>query len=195
MKKHFLDTSVLRPVLTSSPKVKEYYQEKLDGEKYICDYIKMEFLRGYVKSAIAFYFLLAMPQYKNTSEVLHVWSNNFKIREHKNIEILLANLIAARKCTDNKEQTMQALADYIRRLVGKLNYNFKIIGSDNTYCTKSKVRLNFDPASLNESLRDFENTLKDNNQYKNCQIKKFIKTKNKEKIDLLINNAEKVKRF
>lgn len=84
--KHNLDTSVLRPLLTSPHKVKEYYRKELSGSKYITDYVRMEFLRGYIKSCIDFYFLLAMPQYTSFSEVLSVWSNKFAIREHKNIE-------------------------------------------------------------------------------------------------------------
>ena len=190
--KHFLDTSVLRPLLTSPKKVKNYYLQKLKGEKYICDYIKMEFLRGYIKSLIDFYFLLSIPHY-NISEVLHVWSQKFQIRDHKNIVVMISNLLEFRGCIDNKEKSLRAIADYIRRLIGKLNENFKSIGNDNTYCKKGKTKLNFLPHSINESFRSFFDTIKDNEQYKMCKINDFIYEKHKNDIQKLIENAEKVK--
>jgi hypothetical protein len=190
--KHFLDTSVIRPILTSPPKVKNYYIKKLKGDKYICDYIKMEFFRGYIKSSIDFYFLLAMPQYSNFSEVLYVWSHKFQIREHKNIEIMIANLLEFNGYLDNKEKGLRKLADYIRRLIGKLNQSFKSIGNDSTYCKKGKLKLNFKPHSIKESFLDFFNLIKDNEQYKACKIKEFIYNKQKDNIKILIEHGEKI---
>ena len=191
--KHFLDTSVVRPLLTSPKKVKQYYSDKLKGDKYICDYIKMEFYRGYIKSSIDFYFLLAMPQYNTFSEALHVWSNKFQIREHKNIEIMIANLFEFRRCLNNKEECLRALADYTRRLIGKLNTNFKMIGDDNTYCAKGKSKLDFAPVSLNECLRKFFDVIKDNEQYKKCKIYEFVNKKQRENIELIIENKDKLR--
>jgi hypothetical protein len=186
--KHFLDTSVVRPLMTSPKKVKNYYTDKLKGEKYICDYVKMEFFRGYIKSLIDFYFLLAMPQYNSFSDVLHVWSNKFQIREHKNIEIMIANLLEFKGCLDNKEKSLKVIADYIRRLIGKLNNKFKMIGNDNTYCAKGKTKFIFNPFSLDESLRNFFDVIKDNEQYKKCQINNFIYKKQKENIRRVLKN-------
>lgn len=190
--KHFLDTSVLRPIFTSPPKVKEYYASALKGEKYTCEYVKMEFLRGYIQSSIDFYFLLAMPQYNSFSDALHVWSNLFSIRKHKNIEIMIANLLKFNECLDNKVRSLRILADYIRRLIGKLHLSLKNIGNDNTYCIKGKLKLQFNPAELDESLRSFVNILKDNKQYKNCKINEFIKQKHKSDIEGIIEKADKI---
>ena len=190
--KHFLDTSVLRPILTSPPKVKEYYISALKGEKYTCEYVDMEFLRSYIKSVINFYFLLAMPQYKTFSDALHIWSNKFQIRELKNIEIMVANLLKLNECLDDKEKSLRILADYIRRLVGKLHNSFKKIGNDNTYCTKGKLKLQFDPKKLNECLCAFINILSDNSQHKKCNIDDFLRQKHKNEITKIIENAEKI---
>lgn len=191
MEKHFLDTSVLRPILTSPQKVKEYYKTALPGEKYVCDYVKMEFLRGYICSCISFYFLLAMPQYANFGEALHVWSNRFQIRDHKNIENMIVNLLTVKNCLDDKRRSLRALADYIRRLIGKLNNQFRKIGNDSTYCSKSKFKLTFEPESMNDHFKEFQDQLKDNEQYKQCKINHFIKTVHKSDIEIIIKKAEK----
>ena len=190
--KHFLDTSVLRPILTSPPKVKEYYDSVLKGEKYTCEYVRMEFLRGYIKSSINFYFLLAMPQYTSFSDVLNIWSNKFQIREHKNIEVMIANLFEFNECLNNRDKSLRVLADYIRRLIGKLHHSLKKIGNDSTYCTKGELKLEFNPVELDESLRSFVNILQDNKQYKNCKINEFIKQKHKDDIKRIIEIADKI---
>ena len=190
--KHFLDTSVLRPILTSPLNVKEYYDSVLKGEKYTCEYVNMEFLRGYIKSVINFYFLLAMPQYKSFSDVLHIWSNKFQIREHKNIEIMIANLLKSNECFNDKEKSLRILAEYIRRLIGKLHVSFKKIGNDNTYCTKGKLKLKFNPENLDKCLRTFVDILSDNNEYKKCKINQFLKQKHKNEITKILKKAEKI---
>lgn len=187
--KHFLDTSVLRPILSSPPKVKAYYKSVLKGEKYTSEYVNMEFLRGYINSAIEFYFLLAMPQYESFSDVLHIWSSKFQIREHKNIEIMIASLLKHNNCLDNKEKSLKVLADYIRRLVGKLQNTFKNIGNDSTYCPKGKLRISSNYHKLIETLHSFHDTLCDNEQYRNCKINEFIKQKNKASIERIIGNV------
>lgn len=184
--RHNLDTSVLRPLLTSPNKVKKYYEQELKYDKYISNYVRMEFLRGYIKSCIAFYFLLAMPQYDSFDEVLHIWSNKFAVREHKNIEIMISNLIKANECQNDKEKMLKYIADYIRRLIGKSFYKFKSIGNDRTYCRKGTIKFEFDPEQINKSFQDYLNKLSDNLEYKNCKINKFIKDIHKKELEQLI---------
>lgn len=186
--KHNLDTSVLRPLLTSPKKVKDYYAEELKNEKYVSDYVRMEFLRGYIKSCINFYFLLAMPQYNSFSEVLNIWSNKFAQREHKNIEIMVSNLLDANHCEADKDKMLKYLADYIRRLIGKSFYKFKGIGNDNTYCIKGKTKLAYDPNNINVSFKNYLELLANNQEYKKCKINFFLKNLHKASMDLLIEN-------
>jgi hypothetical protein len=40
-----------------------------------------------------------MPEYNEFSDALQVWSQQFSTREHKNIEIMIANLLRNRNCT------------------------------------------------------------------------------------------------
>lgn len=190
--KHFIDTSVLRPILISPPGVKEYYKSKLSGDKYICDYVNMEFLRGYIKSAINFYLLLSMSQYDSFSAALNVWANKFEIRKVKNIQQMVSNLIEANECFDDKEKSKRVLADYIRRLIGKLHTGFKKIEHDSTYCTKGKIDLNYDPKNIKECFLSFEEALSDNNQYKQCNISDFIKDQYRKEIHEIVEKADDV---
>lgn len=177
MSKSFLDTSVLRPLLTSSKRVKKYYEATLHDKRYYCAYIRMEFLRGYISSCIDFYFLLSMPQYETFSDALLVWSNRFQVRSHKNMEIMLANIISYRNLSDDKEGSRRAIADYIRRLVGKLHLLCKDIGQDSTHCPKGILKIDFNPEEIEDSLRDFQTKIKDKNAYLNCRINYFVKNK------------------
>lgn len=193
MSKSFLDTSVLRPLLTSSKRVKKYYQETLHDGRYYSAYIRMEFLRGYISGCIDFYFLLSMPHYETFSEALLVWSNNFQIRSHKNMEIMLANIISYRKLSDDKEGSKRAIADYIRRLVGKLHLLCKDVGQDSTYCPKGILRIDFDPEKIEESLRKFQLEIKDNSAYLNCRVNYFVKNNKKDIFDKIANSHDQMK--
>ena len=185
--KHFLDTSVLRPVLTSPLKVKEYYRESLSGDIYICDYIKMEFLRGYIKNCIDFYLILNMPQYSSFSDALAMWSQKFQIREQKNIITMMSNLLEHNDCINDKEKTAIILADYIRRLIGKLNYCFKNIGIDNTKCNKASIKLKYDPKNTQDSFRNYLDDFKKSE----CNVNNFIFKNHKKSISKLINTVIK----
>lgn len=185
MEKHFIDTSVLRPILISHPKVKRYYKSKLRGDKYICEYVSMEFLRGYIKSVVGFYLLLNMPQYENFSDALYVWSNKFAIREHKNIEIMLSNLFEENKCGNDKEKSKRILADYIRRLIGKLNTGFKKIDHDNISCAKGRIELNYDPKNIDKCFRVFYEALSNNGWHKECKINDIVRMYEKEIFEII----------
>lgn len=79
--KHFIDTSVARPIISSSSKVKEYYKENLSGKLYYCTYIKMEIIRGYIIPCINFYFTFRMPNIESISDALSLWNHKFNTRE------------------------------------------------------------------------------------------------------------------
>lgn len=140
----------------------------------------MEFLRGYISNCIDFYFLLSMPQYDTFSDAILVWSNRFQVRSHKNIEIMFANLIKYRSLSDDKEGSKRAIADYIRRLVGKLHILCKDMGQDETYCPKGILKIEFNPDDIDDSLRSFQLKLKNNNAYADCRIDYFVKQKREE---------------
>ncbi len=193
--KHFLDTSVLRPILTSHPKVKKYYKQTLQGDLYICNYVKMEFLRGIIKSAIEFYFLLAMPQYQNFSEALSIWTHKFQIREHKNIEIMIANLLSAKNCLDDKNKSLRAISDYIRRLIGKLDYGFKNPGNDGTYCVKGQIMWDYNPADQKIYFQKILENLKDNELHKKCKINHYLKYKHKSQLNDILKNGSNTDQF
>ena len=70
--KHFLDTSVLRPLISSSTRVKKYYENILEGNLYYSSYVKMEFIRGFIIPSMNFYSTLKMPNITSISDALSV---------------------------------------------------------------------------------------------------------------------------
>lgn len=188
--KHIIDTSVLRPLLTSPRKVKDYYKASLTGDIYITDYVRMEFLRGYIKSCINFYNLLSMPQYDSLSDVIHIWSQKYQNREHKNIEIMIANLLDKDAFSKDKEKLKLHIADYIRRLIGKSFTQFKNIGNDSTYCSKGNLKLDFDPDDIDGCFQNYLSILSSNEAYDHCRIENFLKQKNNISIERLIASKD-----
>lgn len=60
--RHFLDSSVARPMLSASQAYKQYFASQFgDHPCYISAYVQMELKRSYLCSIIDFYFVLHLP--------------------------------------------------------------------------------------------------------------------------------------
>jgi hypothetical protein len=123
--KHFIDTSVARPIISSSSKVKEYYKNNLPGKLYYCTYIKMEIIRGYIIPCINFYFTFKMPNVESISDALSLWNQKFNPREIKAVTSMFASLLSKNDFDFNslkeKDEAAFRVGEYIRRLIEKHN--------------------------------------------------------------------------
>lgn len=62
-KKHFLDTTVLRPMLLGVEQYRKYFKTQFNNDHlYVSKYVQMEFKRSYICSILDFYFHLNNPR-------------------------------------------------------------------------------------------------------------------------------------
>jgi hypothetical protein len=191
-KKHFIDTSVARPIISSSSKVKEYYKNSLTGKLYYCTYIKMEIIRGYIIPCINFYFTFKMPNIESISDALSLWNQKFNTRELKAVTSMFSELLA---CNDfdfnnlkDKDKAAFRIGEYIRRLISSIPYRFTDIGQESKICAKTSTNLSFNPTEIDSSFKDF---LKQFSSKKSaeCNLESFIQKHQKE-IELVIANKD-----
>ncbi len=191
-KKHFVDTSVMRPLVTSSPAVKEYYKENLGENLYYSSYVRMEFFRGFIVPAISFYFTLKMPNIKCLSDAFFLWSNKFQTREIKAIMSMFGGLLEGHKFDfndlDQKERAAQRIAEYIRRIYAIVPKRFKNIGTDSRLCSKSSLELDFDPNDIENSFKEYITNYAQ--VVPDCNGLHFIVSKNKESIDKIVEQKD-----
>jgi len=191
-KKHFVDTSVMRPLITSSNDVKEYYKENLGENLYYSSYVRMEFFRGFIVPAISFYFTLKMPNIKCLSDAFFLWSNKFQTREIKAIMAMFGGLLEGQRFDFNdlnqKERAAQRIAEYIRRIYAVVPRRFKNIGSDSRLCEKSRLELEFDPNDLDASFKEYITSY--SSVVTECNGLHYIISKNEESIQKIIDQKD-----
>lgn len=195
--KHFLDTSVLRPLISSTKKYKKYYKEELSGTMYICDYIYMEFIKSFIRPIINFSFLLSCPNIETLGDAYHLWSHKFNTREIKVMMNFIADLLNNRNVDKNKlsdkeniEKVLFYIDDYIQRILLFIPYKFKNTGNDNTRCTKVNFVKEINYENLKDSLKDFNEKFNDKNNFKECNVYNMMLNKKKNIIDNIMQNGD-----
>lgn len=175
--KFFLDTSVLRPLERSSSFYGEYLNKSLDGDRYISEYIRKEYIMGFIINMMNFHALLRMGHIKNVADALSVWNNKFNSREVKAVNALVNALLSAHNLDFNdlkeKEKASYLIADYINKCYRLLSKRYVFIGNDNNLCTKSKHKLDWDVDAIQDSFEDFVKKFTNNQDVDKCKISKF----------------------
>lgn len=144
--KHFLDSSVVRPILVGSKPYKQYFQEYFGSERcYVSNYVKMEFLRSFVVPLLDFYFIFDLPSIETIADALALFSNRFRARELKAI-IQFVSLIFRSHDLDftletEKDKALRAVARVIMRIQYKLERKFRNIGDQGVHCERAKIQL------------------------------------------------------
>ncbi|MCW8896955.1 MAG: hypothetical protein OQJ96_01435 [Flavobacteriales bacterium] len=178
--KHFLDTSILRPIHSSSSEYKKYLNNNLGKDRYISHYIQKEFVNGLIIPMMSFYSLLRMKHITSVADALSVWNNKFNSRELKSINVLVVNLLSSHYIDLNdlrkKDSASKLIADYIRRLLSLLELRFKFIGVDNNLCVKTKLVLDYDLDKLDNIFSQYLKDFKKSDDSKICNINTFFKT-------------------
>src|SRR5579859_6958589 len=94
--KHFLDSSVARPILLGTHGFKQYFKTQFgNNPAYASAYVQMEIRRSYLRNIINFYFVLNLPTINTFGDALKLWSNRFKSSENKAVLQLAGELADA----------------------------------------------------------------------------------------------------
>lgn len=164
--KHFLDTSVVRPLIHGTEAYKRHLQAQLDSRRcYVSDYVLMEFRRSFVCSLIGFYFYLELPTIQTVGDACQLWSQKYSKADLKAVLTLVGKLLDAHELghedPDDLHTARLALGRYIKRVDAKIRGKFKDASKDTTHCGRAAVPLSVSITSLSEDLRTFEDAFGD----------------------------------
>jgi len=193
--KHFLDTSVVRPMLVGTRQYKAYFADFFgDNLCYINQYVQMEFKRSYLSNAIAFYFILHLDTVPTIGDALRLWSNRFKGSELKAILQLAGALFDSHRFElenpRDKQKALDALGRYLKRLEIKLRGKFKDTGINATRCARAEVIFNVDLEDMAEGFRKFVDAFNDVQRCRSrCRVDDFLLNRHGEQIHSYVENA------
>src|SRR6202035_4174148 len=92
--KHFLDTSVARPLLLASAEYRQYLANQFPVDsRYISIYVQMEIRRSFIRAIVSFCGLLEIPSIHSIDDALNLWSNQFKQSRLKAVIHLIAQIV------------------------------------------------------------------------------------------------------
>jgi len=191
--KHFLDTSVLRPLLAGTKAYKKYFEEQFkDGRRYTSQYVLMEFKRSYIRNILNFYFVLNMPSIETAGDAITFWSNRYKSSELKAVLQLVGNIIDTHRLNTeeprHKQKIMQVIAQYAKRLEIKSRRLFADIGKNETHCHRAKIPLKYtNKSDATTVFKDFLREFNDETTCRNrCRVDRFFMQRHKGTAELVI---------
>lgn len=195
--KHFLDTSILIPMIMGSDIFKVYCKKQFgDDALYISKYVQMEFRRSQFLKIIAFYSILDQPEVYTIEDAASIWSNNFSPGDLKPVMRLLGHLAKIRHFDMNerrdKRKALRAIEFYLIRLDIKLRKLCKEIGSNNTRCLRATIQLDTKSGPINADVfRKFHKLFSDVAQCRSkCRVDRFILDRFKTEVQNYINQAK-----
>jgi hypothetical protein len=186
--RHFLDTSVARPVLLGSHGYRQYFKAHFRyAPCYISPYILMEMNRSYLRNLIEFYFTLKSPQMLTLGDALAYWSNRFQGSKHKAIQQMIAQLVdrgaGNPEIFRDKRAVLIAVELLIQSFVESLHNRFINTERDATSCARAKLVLNFEVEDVAAELAQFAVAFDDVELCRSqCQIDQFLLTNHRDAV-------------
>jgi len=178
--KHFLDTSVARPLLLSSSAYRAHLDSELSGNgRYISPYVEMEFMRGFVLPVMNFCATLEMASIGSFDDAIALWSNRYQIREIKSVLVFLAQVVGSQDLDGadpaDKSRIIAILASVVRRTVLNFRKQFTNNGTDPTRCSRAKLKFEIGTEDPDTDMREFAAAFDDKKQRRaKCSVDKFV---------------------
>lgn len=189
-----MDTSIARPFLLGPTKYRTYLASEISGKRYASSFVRMEFTRSFLCNAIAFYFVLDMPNISTVGDALALWANKFRSSEQKAILQLMSQVFQTRKVVfddpTDKRVALRHLGILIKQLESNFRRKFTDPSKDTTHCGRATVPFDISLANMTQ---DFDNFLKAFNDKKKCRslckIDDFLLNRYKSTVDHYIDLA------
>ena len=199
--KHFLDTSVVRPMLLGSTSYRKYFEDQFgDNPLYMSKYVQMEFKRSYLCPILDFYFVIHMPTMQTVGDAFLFWSNQYRSSELKAVLQFVGQLFNDHSLDlsdlRDKEKALRRLGFYVKRLEMKLRRSFRDIGANSTRCTRSAVSFSTRGISdLTVTLQSFLEQFNDVEACRSrCTVDGFILTRYKSQVESYVEQAGRLTR-
>jgi hypothetical protein len=195
--KHFLDTSVLRPVLLGTHAYRKYFEQQFNDERqYISDYVLMEFRRSYLRNILNFYFMLDMPSIETIGDALKGWSHKFKTSELKAVQQFVGDISDIfrlnRANPKDKSKALREIGRYVNRLEMKSRHTFKNIGRNETDCQRAKIPLSsWKESNMTEMFRLFLQEFNNGTSCRSqCTVGSFFLKRYREQVEAFLKYAD-----
>jgi len=199
--KHFLDTSVVRPIILGSERYRQYYKEHFGNDRlYISKFIQMEFKRGYICKILDFYFTLHAPDIEKVGDAFKLWSNRFQARDIKAVLHLVGDLLNDHRYDINdpkdKAKALRAIGQYVKRLEIKLRKKFKDNGVYRTRCYRAAISFKAShQTDFTDTFRRFLSAFRDMKTCRQkCSVHHFIFDRYKSQIEDYVERAQRLSR-
>jgi hypothetical protein len=164
--RHFLDSSVARPMLFGTRAHKQYFTSRFgDHPRYTSAYVQMELKRSYRRNVIDFYFTLHLPTLHTINDAISFWSDRFRTSELKAVLQLVADLLTGQRLDfarpRDKATALHILGVYIKRIERKVRRTFTDIGKDSTRCARAAVPFTVELENMAAGLKQFVEAFND----------------------------------
>ena len=193
--RHFLDSSVARPMLFGTRAYKQYFASRFGNHpRYISAYVQMELKRSYLRNVVDFYFTLHLPTLQTINDAISFWSNKFRTSELKAVLQLVADLLTGH-CLDftrprDKATALHILGVYIRRFEFKVRRTFTDIGKDSTRCARAAVPFTVELENMAAGLKQFVEAFNDVEACRaRCRIDHFLLNRYRSEVEAYIEQA------
>src|ERR1022692_3064745 len=118
--KHFLDTSVARPLVVGRGDYRDYLNSVVSDRRYISPYVYMEFRRGFIVKLIQAFTTISMPHFRTADDAFSYLNNRQDDREIRAfcelIRVIFTNHQVDLTDPNQKELALHHLADYIQAI-------------------------------------------------------------------------------
>jgi len=201
-RKHFLDTSVARPMLLGSRPYKEYFDSYFGSDSlYISTYVKMEFRRSFLLNLINFFFVLDMPTTRAIDDAFALWSERFKTSELKAVIQLASPLFATQHLDPSNPRDKPTALLALGRLIKRFDFEmagFLDTGVNSPRCARAGISLDINLGNLRTDLRRFVEEFTDVETCRSkCRIDTFLLKRHRGRVqdyarlgNALPNNSE-----
>ncbi|WP_416671253.1 hypothetical protein [Egbenema bharatensis] len=197
MTEHFLDTSVVRPMLLGTQAYQNYFSTQFSqGFCYTSPYVQMEVKRSYLRNIIEFYFTLQVPILKTPADALTYWSNRYQGSKHKAVQQMMAQLLD-RASTDSavlqdKESLLICIEELIQEFVELLETQFINLENDSTACARAIAPFDTGQSSSTvEAIRRFTEAFDDTETCRRqCLVDQFILIDRRPEVEAHIRQAQ-----
>ncbi|BAU14510.1 hypothetical protein LEP3755_50580 [Leptolyngbya sp. NIES-3755] len=189
---HFLDSSVVRPMMLGTQAYQQYFEDQFSQHPcYISPFIVMEMQRSYLRNAIEFYFTLRLPTIPTLSDALTFWSNRYQGSKHKAVQQLIAELLKTDLSDLNldKQVALSTIASLIKSFIESLQAKFIHVGEDSTLCARVISFSSLD--DIEQAIAEFAIVFDDVKTCRSqCRIEQSLLTDYRPEITAYLQQAE-----
>lgn len=196
--KHFLDTSVARPLIHGSKFYKDYLSQHIPGKRYVSDYVLMEFRRGFIMACIEVYADLYRENVTTPADAMAVTSSRGSSRDRAAAILLLKTVLESNNDIDWSDPAGMPIAQRefaraILRFDARFRAKFTDASQGRTHCSRAKTELDIDTGNYFDGFKSFVKEFDDKQTHRSrCHIDKVLLSDYRSEVDAAIKKMQEI---